>query len=89
MSNNYDDLIERAEGLGIDIDKIVFQLDIGDILGEIVYLLQDYNKLTDVQLKELIEQGTKGTNEIQWSFSVLEFLRYSDIYKSLLVKGVL
>lgn len=81
MSNNYDNLVNRAECLGIDINEIVYQLDIGDILGEITYLFNDnLDILSDKELRELIEQGIKGTNTIEWSLNVLEFLRDSNIY---------
>lgn len=71
MSNNYTNLIEKAKKAGIDVDEIVFSVNIADIIGEIS-ATHHAEDISIKKLKELIATGIHGTDQIAWSIPVYE-----------------
>lgn len=74
-------LMEIAKKAGIDVEEIVFSVNVSDIIGEIAFAIEEYN-ITPDKLKELIEVGKIGCESIDWAnsvyFAIQAFLEIKD-----------
>lgn len=64
-----DFLMEIANKAGINVNEIVFSVNVADIIGEIAFAVGT-SDITPEKLKELIEVGKIGCEPIDWANSV-------------------
>lgn len=66
MSNNTENLTELAQKSGIDVDEVVYSVNVADIIEEIAFVYET-DDISPERLAELIEVGKKGCEAIDWS----------------------
>ncbi len=87
MSNNYDKLIGKAVKAGIDIDKVVYSINVADIIQEISGLLEDNAELNEDELIDLIGIGECGSEYIAWSEPIVQSIIDSKEFRNIINKG--
>lgn len=74
-------LMGIAKKAGIDVEEIIFSVNVSDIIGEIAFACEG-SDITSDKLKKLIEVGKIGCEVINWAntihLSILEFLEIKD-----------
>jgi len=71
MSDNYSKLKEKAIKAGIDIDLIVFSVNVADIIYEISAIHYS-DDISVEKLIELISIGKDGADRIEWNMPIYE-----------------